>query len=141
MHVSGSIASLSFRHSCSFCCSSRRLRHWQTTPDAEAKRSFLEPCAFVNAEQGYCQIVPIQLQYASAAMSCCNQFSAYKIKQSNSPSSGSQERFISRPVLKNNYGDQDMAHSKLPSTHFVSKFNYAFTIHLLVFEYRDTEDF
>ena len=82
-----------------------------------------------------------QKTQALADNPCCNQFSAYKIKQSNSPSSGSQERFISRPVLKNNYGDQDMAHSKLPPTHFVSKFNYAFTIHLSVFEYRDTEDF
>lgn len=35
----------------------------------------------------------------------------------------------------------NLAHSKLPPTHFGSKINYAFTIYLSVFEYRDTGDF
>ena len=53
----------------------------------------------------WARLLPIQLQYASAAMSCCNLFPAYKIKQSNSPYSGSQDIAIRQ---KTNYGNQDM---------------------------------
>jgi hypothetical protein len=53
---------------------SLRLLLPQPNTQAEAKCSFLEPSALVNVEQGHCQY----RDKTSAAMSCWEQFEAYK---------------------------------------------------------------
>ncbi len=122
---------ISFRRSFIFCCRSRRLR--QTTPKGpDVKRSFLEPCAFGNVEQGYCQYSCNMHQLLWAIVIKFQLTKLNNPTQLNSPNSGSQERFIFTHDPSWNITMATRTHNNLPPNRSASRFKYAFTIHLTV---------
>ena len=83
MHFSGSNANISFRCPCACCCLSRIHRQKRNAPFLNLALSWMLSKVTANTETRH------QLQWAVG-----NSLKLTKIKQSNSPWIGSQERFI-----------------------------------------------